>query len=88
MRRERGSSAIKHVSLEYQQRFASKTVERPTSAVLGTLSQKTSILRLPKLVCRVTDIVVTEMSRPMSAVKTLNPDRNWGKIHELELELI
>ncbi len=31
--------------------------EEPTSVVLGTLSQKTSILRSPKLVCRVTDMV-------------------------------
>lgn len=29
-----------------------------TSAVLGTLSQKTSILRSPRLVCSVTDMLV------------------------------
>jgi len=28
-----------------------------TSAVLGTLSQKTSILIVPRLVCRVTDML-------------------------------
>ncbi len=28
-----------------------------TSAVLGTLSQKTSILMSPRLVCKVTDMV-------------------------------
>jgi hypothetical protein len=33
-----------------------KTGEQQTSAVLGTLSQKTSILRSPKLVCSVTDM--------------------------------
>jgi len=31
--------------------------EMPTSAVLGTLSQKTSILMSPRFVCRVTDMV-------------------------------
>jgi len=30
-----------------------------TSAVLGTLSQNTSILRSPALVCRVTDMAAT-----------------------------
>lgn len=31
-----------------------------TSAVLGTLSQNTSILTLPRLVCKVTDMMTSQ----------------------------
>lgn len=37
---------------------------RFTSAVLGTLSQKTSILMVPAVVCSVTDMVAARVGVP------------------------
>ncbi len=59
---------------------------RRTSAVLGTLSQKTSILKSPRVVWRVTDMVVGSLEKAGCRVVTRIRDmengthRSWGML--------